>query len=514
MKVVTREQLWRTTFVATSVTTIVLLLVFSDTSYSMWETWAHNETYTHGFLILPISIWLVWDKRWELLKLIPHPTILALFPFMLSGFAWSIAELAGVQVIAQLSLVGMIVAATTAIVGWRVALYLIFPLLFLFFMVPMGEDLVPSMMEFTATFTVEALQLTGIPVYRDGLWFTLPSGNWSVVEACSGVRYLIASVTLGFLYAYISYHTLWKRLAFIALSAIIPVLANGIRAYVIVMIGHLSNMEYATGVDHLIYGWVFFGFVMMILFWIGSFWQEKHPPLDHVDASSYVMAKSSTGVFLNGLLALILSSGFVLWIQTIQNQDVTLVATLTAPKGVNGWDLTDRQPAWKAGYQPTDQAFSAVYRKDGKSVAIIAALYPMQKQGSEAIHSGNLIVAKGISYGRTYSQGAVDTALDDSPASVNQALVTLANRETRSVEEYLSWQWYRVGGRSVANTYEGKFWEPLLRIHPGRHDGAWLVVATELGIDDSTAAENLKMFLRDMYPQISDQIDLTLGISR
>lgn len=63
----------------------------------------------------------------------------------------------------------------------------------------MGEDLVSPIMEFSATYTVVALKLTGIPVYRHGSWFSLPTGSWSVVEAWSGVRYLIASVSLGFM---------------------------------------------------------------------------------------------------------------------------------------------------------------------------------------------------------------------------------------------------------------------------------------------------------------------------
>jgi hypothetical protein len=55
---------------------------------------------------------------------------------------------------------------------------------------------------------------------------------------------------------------------------VVPVIANGLRAYMIVMIGHLSGMALATGVDHLIYGWLFFGLVMFIMFWIGSYWRE------------------------------------------------------------------------------------------------------------------------------------------------------------------------------------------------------------------------------------------------
>jgi hypothetical protein len=59
---------------------------------------------------------------------------------------------------------------------------------------------------------------------------------------------------------------------------IVPVIANGLRAYMIVMIGHLSSMQLATGVDHIIYGWLFFGLVMFLMFWIGSYWREDTEP--------------------------------------------------------------------------------------------------------------------------------------------------------------------------------------------------------------------------------------------
>src|ERR1700674_5737271 len=97
-----------------------------------------------------------------------------------------------------------------------------FPLGLLLLGVPMGEALIPPHMAWTANFTVSALQLSGIPVLRDGLFFPIPSGNWSVVEGCSGVRYLIASFTVGVLFAYLSYRGAWKRLLFAAMSIIVP----------------------------------------------------------------------------------------------------------------------------------------------------------------------------------------------------------------------------------------------------------------------------------------------------
>ena len=95
-----------------------------------------------------------------------------------------------------------------------------------------------------------------------------------MVEACSGIRYLIASMTLGTLYAYLNYDSTQRRLLFIALSAIVPIVANGLRAFLIVMIGHHSDMKLATGVDHLVYGWLFFGVVMFFLFSLGALFSE------------------------------------------------------------------------------------------------------------------------------------------------------------------------------------------------------------------------------------------------
>ena len=178
----------------------------------MVSIWERSDTYAHGFLIIPISLWLVWERRQGLKQLRPVPTLLPLLLFVPLGLGWLLADLVDVLVVQQLAFVGMLEVAIWAALGHQVARYLAFPILFLFFGVPMGEGLVYPMMNFTADFTVGMLELTGIPVYREGTFFTIPTGHWSVVEACSGVRYLIASVTLGVLFAYLSYSKWWKRL--------------------------------------------------------------------------------------------------------------------------------------------------------------------------------------------------------------------------------------------------------------------------------------------------------------
>ena len=107
-----------------------------------------------------------------------------------------------------------------------------------------------------------AVRASGIPVYRDGLQLVIPSGTWSIIEGCSGIRYLIASLMVGALFAHLNYRSTSRRLMFMLVALVVPIVANWFRAYMIVMIGHLSNNRLAVGVDHLIYGWVFFGVVI------------------------------------------------------------------------------------------------------------------------------------------------------------------------------------------------------------------------------------------------------------
>jgi exosortase len=128
-------------------------------------------------------------------------------------------------------------------------------------------------------FTVLALQATGIPVYREGNQFTIPSGNWSVVEACSGVRYLLASFMVGTLFGYLTYRSTRRRWIFAAISIAVPIFANWVRAYLIVLLGHLSGNKLAVGADHLIYGWVFFGVVVGLMYAVGTLWAEPEGPI-------------------------------------------------------------------------------------------------------------------------------------------------------------------------------------------------------------------------------------------
>jgi EpsI family protein len=424
------------------------------------------------------------------------------------------ARLTGVLVVEQFAFVALLISAVVALVGWQVSKFLAFPLFFLFFAVPMGEDLVPVMMEFTATFTVGALKLTGIPVYRDGLWFSLPTGDWSVVEACSGVRYLIASATLGVMYAYITYQTTWKRLLFIALSFAVPVLANGLRAYMIVIIGHLSEMKLATGVDHIFYGWVFFGIVMFLLFWVGGFWQEEpDPPSAAIPPRKSRSRKAAKASTLGVALAAVFIAGGVSW--AVGKAELTAVAEsgqVDLPQQLGSWKRSGQPSSWPSVHPPGAQTASARYEFDGDLVQVFVAVFPRQSQGYEAISGANRI-ADSATLVRQLSLEPSRVVMPSGQFPVKQSAVTL-NLEG-DFQQHLVWQWFRVAGHSVSNRYLGKVYEALARIYPGRADGIWIAVSTPF--NDETAkvdadAMVLSSFTSVAVPMLYEAVDQSLGL--
>ena len=284
---------------------------------------------------------------------------------------WLLADLVTVNAATQFALVAMLVMAVPAMLCLAVAKAILFPLLFLFFAVPFGEFLLPMLMEHTADFTVAALRLSGVPVYREGLRFVIPTGSWSVVEACSGVRYLIASFMVGTLFAYLNYRSTTRRVVCMAGSVVGRIVANWLRAYMIVMLGHLSGNTIAVGVDHLIYGWVFFGVVIMILYLIGARWAEPDAAPAAATAAQPGEAghTASGGAFAAVLLASVALLALPQWTSaTLQRANAGAAPpVLVLPDRLGDWraEAADAVPwPWRPGFVNPSAEVQRAYTLD------------------------------------------------------------------------------------------------------------------------------------------------------
>jgi exosortase A len=494
---------WRLGLPLVAVALVAVLAIHESTVESIVAIWSRSETFAHGYLIVPIVLALIWQRRRVLSALAPSPDWLGLVLLAGAGAAWLVAYAGEVLVVKQLALVAMIWATVIAILGREVARAIMFPLGFLLLGVPMGEALIPPLMDWTADFTVRALQLSGIPVFREGLFFTIPSGNWSVVEGCSGVRYLIASLTVGVLFAYLSYRRTWKRLLFAALSVIVPIIANGFRAYLIVMIAHLSDNRLAHGVDHFIYGWVFFGLVMLLLFWIGSSWRDHDATQTEAARPAAPAPQTRTpAIFAGYVVATVALAGawpsYAAYLDREDTAGSQPALRLVAPAGAGGWVL-DAAPLtdWRPHYDPASATIFQVYRKGDRVVALHLGYYHHQRRGAQLVNSWNIMVVQKHPVWSSLSEVRVKNALGPG---------TLDVRETRlrsPQQRLLIWDWFRIGGHDVVNPYLAKAmlaWEKLAN---RGDDGAAIIFATPYDDPSQPPVATLSEFARDMIPSIN-----------
>ena len=495
-------------------TLAALVWLFWDTGRSMAHTWHTLETYAHGFVIAPIVLYMAWTRRAGLARIVPRPAWGALALVAAAAFAWLVSELVGVQAARQFAFVAMAPLAVWVVLGGRVAWALAFPLAYLFFSVPVGEALTEPLMDHTAKFTVWALQLTGIPVYSEGRYITIPSGNWEVAEACSGIRYLIASVALGALYAYLTYRSFWRRALFIGLAIAAPILANWVRAYGIVMLGHLSDMRIATGVDHIIYGWFFFGLVMLLLFWVGSFWREDADEPNRVATPGGLAALTdsrgslsaggqphrpgsdgggSTSPLLFVLagvaVAIVAASGPLAAGLVSESEARAGGVEVALPVAAAPWTgPTAPAEAWSPTFAGSAQRLHRVYQGEGRAVQAYAVLYLRERQGEELVGWGNTLL---------------DPKDWKALASPRRVSVSLPGQGPTSVEEIgytsgraqrLVWQWYDIAGRRTASPEVAKLLGAWARL-TGDRSGYALVA---LAADHNGKPENARAVLTDL----------------
>lgn len=465
-----------------------VLLLFRDTAQAMVAIWIRSETFAHAFLVPPIVVWLVWRRRDELARLQPRPAPWVLLPMAAVCLLWLLGELASVAAAAQLALVALLVLTVPAVFGLTVARLLLFPLLFLFFAVPIGEFMVPSMMTWTADFAAAAVQASGVPVYREGLQFVIPSGTWSVVEACSGVRYLIASFMVGTLFAYLNFRSNRRRAVFMAVSLAVPIVANWLRAYMIVMLGHLSGNKLAAGVDHIIYGWVFFGIVIGVMFMVGARFAEPdavvpaaapQPTRNRRDLSPWSM-----GI---GVLVLLALTQAAFWRLDHQGH-LRDAPQLALPAQLGPWSPVPDITSWRPAFQNPSAVAMRSYADGGDAVLVWIGYYRDQGYDRKLVSSGNGLVV--LEPDSPWTQVASGTRAPS--AEVPIALRTGDVRpsmsiSTAAVPGLRVWQTYWIDGRFVTGDARAKLMLAFDRLLGRADDSAVLLIASPVAGSDTGA---------------------------
>jgi len=384
---------WRVPLLRLALASLALFALFAGDWAVMFRHWWDTSTYNHILLVPFIIGWLVWQRAPELAKLSPSAWWPGLLLVAGALFAWLLGDISGTATVSHLGLVTALQAAVITLLGPRIAWALLFPLAFGLFLVPVGEELVPALQMITAHITIALTHASGIPALIDGVFIDTPVGLFEVAEACSGVKFLIAMVALGTLVSHVCFRSWPRRAAFMAVAVVLPIVANGVRAWGTIYIAQSQGIAFAAGFDHIIYGWVFFALVMAALLAIGwkFFDRQIDDPFinaDRVTAAKWPVAferwNGNGWSVLAGLGVVALC--IVAWSAHTRSVEAQVDDKLALPP-VDGWTRTalEQSYPWQPRASGADQRLVASYRDGrGRIVDVTYAIYRAQEDGREA----------------------------------------------------------------------------------------------------------------------------------
>jgi exosortase A len=381
---------WQRHLAALALLSAAILTIFWRDAADMAGIWWHSSTFTHCLLMVPMIGWLVSQRIALLRPLIPAFWWPALIWMAGAGLVWLVGEAAGVGLFRQLGLVLMLQGAVGVALGEKLVRALLFPLGYALLLVPFGEELVPLLQTFTAHISVALLHLSGLSAEMEGVFITTRAGFFEVAEECSGVNFLIAMLAYSVFAAHLCFRSWPRRIVFVLAALATTIAANALRAYGTMVAAEIWGIEAAGGIDHIFYGWIFFGLVILIVMLVALRWFDRPANDAAVDVSGLQGAPRFAGpakAVLPAALALPLL--FAGWASLVGGRSAPLPATMaiTAPPGWNGVIL--ERPIWSPRFDGADQ-IQIVHFVDGagRSVTVAIGGYERQAEGREVVAFG------------------------------------------------------------------------------------------------------------------------------
>lgn len=490
----------------------LLPVLYTETIHYLaqnWNPWGRFE-YGHGYLVIAISLYLVYVQRARLARLAPCPSAAALVALALSALLWLLAALASVQIAQVIALWLLLASFCWAMLGGGIMRRIAFPLLFLVFAIPVWSALLPGLQELTTDIVYRVVRQLGVPALRQGHVIFLPAGQIEISDACGGLRYLLAALTLGVLYAYLYYRVLWQRLLVVALAAGAAILANSLRIFIIVYLAYKTEMQHPLITDHLNMGWYLFAALILGLLLLDVFIHRhaKAAAASGPGESAGPAARACGQPVLRQLfvpvaaIALAVSGPAFMW--RLQQQTAgAFPAVPQLPEGAGGWTRTPEiRDSWLPLYRGAIPAASAYARADDV-VYVYVGYYPVQQQHSELVNDMNTI---GDAVWHPVDRPRIVTGSGGREV-MEQVLAS------ESGVRRLVWYWYQVTGRETVNGFQVKLLQVLGSL-AGRPEAAVIAVAADIDADAGAARTRLDDYVRGMghsLQRLTDEHDRERG---
>jgi exosortase A len=475
-----------------------LIPLLGDTFPSMVRQW-NFTAYQHCYLIAPVSAWLAWRLRPTLCRITWIPSIWAATGVFGVTCVWLLGTLSEVQLLRHVAGVALIPLCIWAIAGSRLVAAAAFPCAYLFFTIPAGDSLLPTLMNLTADFIATTVAAFGVPIFRDGLMLTTASGQFAVVEACAGLKFLLAMAPVATLFAYLFYRSWPKRIIFVLITLAIAVLANGVRASIVVLVASYTHMRLLTGSDHIVFGEILYAAVMLLTLAVG---------LRFADRQSAQMPEQTFAApppALPSVWRFALAAALFLMLVAIAPISASAINARAASRIDTA--ITRQLPAAQKPWTgPYDASFDSIpvfsgaagilsgqYRFGGQRIDLHVIFYRSQDQGRELVNARNTV------YDPTKWR---DVGESNRTVTSNQQSQTVTEIELRSArgERRLVRTWYSVGGRQTHEALAVKLLELRDKLTGRPSDSAAFAVSTPIEIDIEQSRQTLDQFMASGMP--------------
>ncbi len=504
----------RPTYVGPLLTVMCLVsvvILFWPTFRDLLGIGSTGGEFTHRIFVIPIFLVFVWGLRDNLAEIPIRPFWPGVILIAASGLLWLVGELAFIRIFTETAVIAMVPLVVLSVLGYRWLWETSFPLFFLLFAVPVRGPLVDWQVNLTAKFTHLGLLASGFPVHREGPFFEVPSGKWSIAEACSGIEYLSACMMFTVLFAWTIFNSTRKRVIFVIGGVLVGICGNWLRAYLTILIAHLSDNRFLRH-GHGTFGWVMFAVLLFAYCWIGWHYRDRETSAsstpdehsDHRSSTDTATPQNSKRVMLLAPIVVIgvmaawpLISHFYARAQPHLKVDIPALTLRGGWKAIDT-PLTDWKPTLVNPSLETLQTFE----KNSKKVGVFIGIFSNQTWNSKLVSSVNHFIAPESERWSLVQRTTDNTRFLDKSLDVKTGIILGDAR-------IMARQWYWVHGVSTAIDIKAKIEQLRARVE-GRADvSAWISVYATVDSTAEFATATLDEFMRDMGQSLIDALPTT-----
>jgi exosortase D (VPLPA-CTERM-specific) len=483
------------------VATVSLGFLYADSLAFLFGYWSGSEDYSHGMFVPLISLFLIWQARHRLAETGAETAWWGLAVVLGGLFLYWIGDLATLFVLQHLSLWMVIVGLVIASIGVRRTRIIAFPLAYLLTSIPLPVFLYATVSSYlqlwSSALGVGVLQLVGVTAFRDGNVIDLGLVQLQVVEACSGIRYLLPLASLALLCAYLFKDRMWKRVLLVLSSIPISIVVNGFRIGMIGVLVEWYGQGAAEGFYHLFEGWVLFMTSMGLLIlemWLLARIGAMGDPSPFLSRFTWADQPAATipevtlqspncdTRFRNPAylcsVAILVPVAFASTLMVEREEAPPPRAIFVDfPMRLNGWLGTSLslEKQYIDALRFDDYVLADFRFGDGQPVNLYAAYYQSQRKGQSAHSPQSCLPGGGWEISSFKRMDLPANSEMARPLHINRALIQ------KDRQKQIVMYWFKQRDRILSNEYLVKlylFWDAVSR---GRTDGALVRIASPVG---------------------------------